>query len=77
METRQKNLCAPTSEGIMVETHVCAIAVLGVLFVACWCCEAAYRNGVNDGFKFTKDPSCPGYAKAKRILQRNGDVPED
>lgn len=36
--------------------------------------EAAYRNGVNDGYMLTKDPNCPGYRKARRILERYGKI---
>ena len=61
----------------MIETHICAIAIIGVVFFALACIEAAYSNGVNDGYKYTQDPTCPGYAKAKRILQRRGAIPKD
>lgn len=48
--------------------------------VACLVClllgvagtHSAYRCGVNDGFMFTKDPTCPGYRKAGRILRSYG-----
>jgi len=36
--------------------------------------EAAYRNGVNDGYMFSKDPTCPGYRKAGRILKQYGKI---
>ena len=36
---------------------------------------AAYRNGVNDGYMFSKDPECPGYQKARRILEGYGKIP--
>jgi hypothetical protein len=36
---------------------------------------AAYRLGVNDGYMFSKDPTCPGYFKARRILEGYGKIP--
>ena len=36
--------------------------------------HSAYRNGVNDGYMYTKDPSCPGYRKAERILKSYGKI---
>lgn len=32
-------------------------------------CMAAYRNGVNDGYGFAREPECPGYRKAGQILR--------
>jgi hypothetical protein len=33
-----------------------------------------YRLGVNDGFMFSKEPTCPGYQRARRILERYGKI---
>lgn len=38
--------------------------------------QAAYHNGVNDGYMFAKDPTCPGYRKARRILESYGKITE-
>lgn len=32
---------------------------------------AAWRNGVTDGYGYSKEPNCPGYAKAGDYLRRN------
>ena len=32
--------------------------------------RAAYNNGVTDGYGFSQEPTCPGYAKAGRYLLR-------
>lgn len=42
---------------------VTGMAVLGV--------NAAYRNGVTDGYGYSKEPTCPGYAKAGRFLRES------
>lgn len=45
---------------------------IGLLFVACMAAlavGAAYRNGVTDGYGYSKEPSCPGYAKAGKFLR--------
>ena len=34
--------------------------------------NAAYRNGVNDGYMAARDWNCPGYAKAIQILKQYG-----
>lgn len=50
--------------------------------VACFVCllvgiagtHSAYRLGVSDGYMYSKDPTCPGYAKARRILESYGKI---
>ena len=47
--------------------------LFGVLALGCSAliiggCMAAYRNGVNDGYGFAREPECPGYAHAGKIL---------
>lgn len=32
--------------------------------------RAAYRNGVVDGFGYSLEPGCPGYAKAGAYLKK-------
>lgn len=32
---------------------------------------AAYNNGATDGYGYSKEPTCPGYAKAGRYLRKN------
>lgn len=31
---------------------------------------AAYRNGVTDGYGYSKEPTCPGYKAAGEYLRR-------
>ena len=33
---------------------------------------AAYRNGINDGYMYTKEPWNPGYKKAEKYLIKTG-----
>lgn len=51
------------------------ILIVGAVYFALRATEAAYRNGVNDGYMFSKDPECPGYQKARRILEGYGKIP--
>jgi hypothetical protein len=45
---------------------------LSLFMIACvW---ASYRLGVNDGWGYAKDPTCPGYQRARRILQSYGKI---
>lgn len=32
--------------------------------------SAAYRNGVTDGYGYSKEPNCPGYARAGEFLRK-------
>jgi hypothetical protein len=32
--------------------------------------RAAYHNGVTDGYGYSKEPFCPGYAAAGRYLRK-------
>ena len=50
------------------------VALLYVVFAfTCWLasvgCRAAYRNGVADGYGYSKEPLNPGYQKAGKILK--------
>lgn len=36
-----------------------------------------YRLGVNDGYMFAKEPTCPGYQRARRILEKYGKISVD
>lgn len=38
------------------------VAMLGI--------GAAYRNGVTDGYGFSREPNCPGYARAGAWLKK-------
>lgn len=31
---------------------------------------AAYRNGVTDGYGYSKEPNCPGYKRAGEFLRK-------
>ncbi len=42
------------------------MSVLGVM--GSW---AAYRNGVTDGYGYSREPKCPGYAAAGEYLRRH------
>lgn len=48
--------------------YAAIILVVCVLMVAGM--EAAYNNGVTDGYGYSKEPTCPGYAKAGRYLKK-------
>lgn len=45
-----------------------------LLLLTCWLAkigvQAAYRNGVTDGWGFSRDSGCPGYAKAGEQIER-------
>ena len=50
-----------------------AAAILGtIIFI--WfmiaVVSAAYRNGINDGYGYSREPTNPGYRKAGRYLKR-------
>ena len=51
---------------------VTEIALFAFAFLGLVGCFAAYRNGVNDGYMAAQDWTCPGYAKAIRILKQFG-----
>lgn len=50
------------------------VACLVCILIGIASSSSAYRLGVNDGYMFTKDPTCPGYQKARRILIRYGKI---
>jgi hypothetical protein len=58
----------------MVSELVAALAIAGMALVGMASTIAAYRCGVNDGYMFSKDPTCPGYQKARRILKQYGKI---
>lgn len=43
---------------------------LSIIAIGCAASRAAYFNGVNDGYGYAVDPSCPGYWKAGRYLRK-------
>jgi len=45
------------------------LLILGMGFLGVLSSWAAYRNGVNDGYKYTKEPWNPGYKKAGEYLK--------
>lgn len=45
-------------------------ALLLLLFLACLGSWASYRNGVNDGYGYSKEPTNPGYQKAGNYLKK-------
>jgi hypothetical protein len=48
-------------------------AAVWVIFLI-WTASVNYRLGVNDGYMYSKDPTCPGYRRARRILERLGKI---
>lgn len=48
-----------------------AVLLVSLLFtvVGVFGMAAAYRNGVTDGYGYSQEPTCPGYAKAGRYLK--------
>lgn len=49
------------------------LIALGLVLFSIAVGEVQYRLGVNDGYRFRKDPTCPGYQKARRILESYGE----
>lgn len=45
-------------------------AVVGVVILALINSSAAYRNGVTDGYGYSREPNCPGYAYAGDYLKK-------
>lgn len=43
--------------------------MLLITFVAIIGMRAAYRNGVTDGYGYSREPNCPGYAAAGAWLR--------
>jgi len=58
----------------MVPLWAAGVACLFFVLVGIAGTHSAYRLGVNDGYMYTKDPSCPGYRKAERILKSYGKI---
>jgi hypothetical protein len=58
----------------MIPLWQALLVVLAALLVGIAASTANYRLGVNDGYCYSKDPTCPGYQKARRILQRYGKI---
>lgn len=56
----------------MIPIWAAGLVALAITLVGIAGSEAAYRLGVNDGYMFAKDPTCPGYRKARRILESYG-----
>jgi hypothetical protein len=48
----------------------CLLGQLLWVAVATFAVRAAYRNGVNDGYGFSREPKNPGYRKAGDYLTR-------
>jgi len=48
--------------------------VIVLMALLIWTSSVNYRLGVNDGYMFAKDPTCPGYRKARRILETYGKI---
>jgi hypothetical protein len=46
--------------------------VIGLFILSYLSNQAAYRNGVNDGYGFSKDPTHPGYEHCRQILGERG-----
>jgi hypothetical protein len=49
---------------------VCAGFGCGIV-LGCLALHAAYRNGVTDGYGYSREPNCPGYAKAGEYLRNH------
>lgn len=55
----------------MTTFEVVACVVLLILFpVVAYGVNAAYHNGVTDGYGYSREPSCPGYARAGAYLRK-------
>lgn len=52
------------------EISLCGFIALIVFlsFLNTW---AAYRNGVTDGYGYSREPNCPGYAAAGEFLRKH------
>lgn len=61
----------PDREGVgMTNTEiVLCIICAAVTLVAVAAIRAAYCNGVTDGYGYSREPNCPGYAKAGEYLK--------
>lgn len=49
---------------------VLVASLVGVTVLAFLCVGAAYRNGITDGYGYSREPTCPGYAYAGIYLRR-------
>lgn len=52
----------------MTTLEIVLIGLLAVVLVMN--AMAAYTNGVTDGYGYSKEPNCPGYANAGRYLRK-------
>jgi hypothetical protein len=59
-----------TLEGILNEMLVILATSAIWLFLALASNRAAYRNGANDGYGYSREPSNPGYRRAGEYLRR-------
>lgn len=50
-------------------TLICMMVIFAALSVMA--VGAAYRNGVTDGYGYSKEPTCPGYRHAGAYLKAN------
>lgn len=57
--------------GWTVETWVLFGLMVVFSIIHAKCIRAAYTNGVTDGYGYSKEPSCPGYAAAGEYLRRH------
>jgi len=58
-----------------MKTIITSVAALSMCVGFAWLIwrsiEAAYRNGVADGYGFAKEPNNPGFAKAREVLKQS------
>jgi hypothetical protein len=56
----------------MIVTVFFAIsAAVGFFVLLCAVLSVAYRNGVTDGYGYSREPNCPGYASAGKYLREH------
>lgn len=56
--------------GWTVETWVIFALLVMFAVLSMFGIAAAYRNGATDGYGYSKEPNCPGYAGAGEYLRR-------
>lgn len=57
-----------TDHEMVIAGLLCFLVLFAVVSVLG--CRAAYTNGVTDGYGYSREPNCPGYAGAGEYLQR-------
>lgn len=59
------------SDFVLICFFVLAAAFAFLLWLLVKFATAAYFNGVVDGYGYSKEPNCPGYSEAGRLLREH------